>query len=186
MHSHGCFPVEQNVGSATMSAGGRSVSNLLNYPNNELSPQAEEIQEWIDNGILTGPGVEAEQMIDLSTLASLGDDTRSLEDQARSYLHANCAYCHQPGGRGGGTMNLRFDAPQGEETYCGVEASIYAGGREGSLLLTPGDPLLSLISRRLSSETGDKMPPLGRRQVDTQAVAIIDAWIASMTTCIQP
>ena len=32
-------------------------------------------------------------------------------DRARSYLHANCAGCHRPGGPGRGDIDLRAETP---------------------------------------------------------------------------
>ncbi|HEY0189974.1 MAG TPA: PQQ-dependent sugar dehydrogenase, partial [Kofleriaceae bacterium] len=48
---------------------------------------------------------------DPSTLPKLVKPTGadgSVEDRSRSYLHANCAHCHRPGGGGQGTMDLRY------------------------------------------------------------------------------
>src|SRR5262249_24741294 len=43
-------------------------------------------------------GFRSEDLAHYARLASPDDPTRSLEERARSYLDANCAHCHRPGG----------------------------------------------------------------------------------------
>ena len=66
---------------------------------------------------------------DLPALAAATDLFKSIEQRARSYLDANCAQCHQPGGPALGTWDARAATPLS-----------LAGLINGSLVVNGGDP----------------------------------------------
>jgi hypothetical protein len=43
-----------------------------------------------------------------------------LESRAKSYLHTNCSFCHQPGGTGLGDADYRYATPFASMKICGV------------------------------------------------------------------
>lgn len=55
--------------------------------------------------------------------------------------------------------------------------------RVDNRLVAPGDPARSIVSLRMHSTTGDRMPQLASYVVDAAGVAVVDAWIAAMTGC---
>jgi hypothetical protein len=57
-------------------------------------------------------------------------------------------------------------------------------GITGAQLLTPGDPLKSIISVRAHALDINRMPPLGTAVVDTDGTGVIDAWISQADVCV--
>jgi glucose/arabinose dehydrogenase len=101
----------------------------------------------------------------------------TIEHLARSYLHANCAFCH----RGGeGKMDLRIGTPLRSTMTCDVPGSSPAGGRAR---IAPREPGESQIVRAMQATGDGRMPPLGTSVPDTVAIQIVSLWISSITTC---
>jgi hypothetical protein len=56
-------------------------------------------------------------------------------------------------------------------------------GITGAMLIVPGSPSTSIVSRRMHSLNSFRMPPLGTVLEDTAGTALIDQWITSITAC---
>jgi hypothetical protein len=106
--------------------------------------------------------------------------------RARGYLQANCAHCHAPGGPTEASMDLRYAAADGDMNVCGVPPSLSDLGIAGALLLAPGDPQHSILSRRMHALDDDRMPPLATFIVDPVGTQVIDDWITSVMSCSGP
>jgi hypothetical protein len=107
------------------------------------------------------------------------------EDRARSYLHANCAYCHRPDGDFA-AMDLRFDTPLAKMGACGVAPMKSDLGVTGALVLTQGAPTMLIMWLRMRSPRIDektRMPQLATYVVDDTAVGLVGDWITSIATC---
>jgi uncharacterized repeat protein (TIGR03806 family) len=104
-------------------------------------------------------------------------------DDARAYLHVNCAICHRPAGNGIGAFDLRIDLPLEAMNVCGVRPEL--GDPTGdAALVFPRDPSRSVLRHRMASDDPTwRMPPLGSAIVDEGAVALIDAWIEGIEAC---
>lgn len=108
------------------------------------------------------------------------DGSASLNDRARSYLHANCSHCHRPGGDGG-RSGLDLRAWQEEPARYGVckspvAAGTGAGGR--SFDIVPGHPEDSILPFRMASTDPEiRMPELPSRLPDDFGVDLISEWI---------
>jgi len=111
------------------------------------------------------------------------DITAALDDRARSYLHVNCAFCHQPGGTGGGNLDLRYARTFAETRLCNGMPAAGDLGVAGASILVPGQPERSVLSLRLHAADDKRMPPLASLLPDTEAIETVDAWIRSLTTC---
>jgi hypothetical protein len=113
----------------------------------------------------------------------------SLDVRARSYLHANCSFCHRPDGTFT-SMDLRFATPLAATGTCGAMPAKGDQGVPGALILTPGQSASSVMWLRMTApatttptdDTG-RMPPIASFVVDTQATTLISDWIDSITTC---
>jgi hypothetical protein len=56
-------------------------------------------------------------------------------------------------------------------------------GIAGGLIVTPGDPALSLLSSRIHRRDAWGMPPIGTNLVDEAGAALIDEWIGALSSC---
>ena len=105
--------------------------------------------------------------------------TEPIDRRAKSYLHANCAMCHQPDGPGQGPEDFRFSTA-GEEMGTVMEIPTQGDlGITGAVLLFPGHPEKSIISTRIHSLDLSRMPPLATNIVDKAGAKLIDNWILS-------
>ncbi len=108
-----------------------------------------------------------------------------MDARARSYLHANCSYCHRPsGGAARSTMDLRFTTPFEATKTCNQASAIDDDlGVAGAKLVTPGNPALSILSLRQHATGPKTMPPVGRSLEDPLVGKVIDGWISGLTGC---
>ncbi|MCE9528660.1 MAG: PQQ-dependent sugar dehydrogenase [Planctomycetales bacterium] len=103
----------------------------------------------------------------------------SLEDRARSYLHANCSMCHQPGGNAIVSFYLRRDMPFDKlNTHKGTGIGTF--GMRDAKIIVPSDPYRSVLMYRMSKLGYARMPYIGSRVVDSKGVALIEDWIRSL------
>lgn len=103
----------------------------------------------------------------------------TVEQRARAWLHANCAYCHRPNGSGQGDMDLRVTTPLAQTGLCKAPSE-GTYGLKGARRIAPGNPALSLVSRRIHATGYIRMPPLGTMTVDKDGIAIVDQWIREL------
>ncbi|MDB4942532.1 MAG: hypothetical protein JWP97_2066 [Labilithrix sp.] len=120
--------------------------------------------------------VEPTKMPHLAPLASQA----SLEERARSYLHANCSFCHRENGPTGTLMDLRYGLPLAAVRSCSPSYGLAVADAQ---IAKPGDPEHSAIPLRMALRTGPMMPPAGSNLPDTHAIDVITSWIRGRTTC---
>ncbi|HVR63811.1 MAG TPA: hypothetical protein VMU50_18045 [Polyangia bacterium] len=106
----------------------------------------------------------------------------TLEQRARSYLHANCSFCHRPDALIFYAMDLRYDVPLKSTGTCNVLPDKGDQGVLGASRLTPGDPARSVLWLRVNTQTAvnGRMPQLGSYVIDTDAVLLLSDWIRSI------
>lgn len=112
-------------------------------------------------------------------LSSLTNQSASLEDRSRSYFDANCAQCHQPGGTGI-TFDARYTTPLAYQNVTNYPAAFNLG-YDNACIVKSQDVWRSMIWQRMNTTNNAiKMPPLARNLIDSNAVAVISAWINSL------
>lgn len=117
------------------------------------------------------------------TLYSLDDDTATLEQRARSYLHSNCSGCHRPNAVFA-DMDLRFSTSFADTDTCGVNATVGDLGVSGAQRIAPGNPDASVMLLRMETDDPDeRMPTLGTNVEHEAATALIRSWISSLSGC---
>ncbi|TAL02647.1 MAG: hypothetical protein EPO07_07095, partial [Verrucomicrobia bacterium] len=115
----------------------------------------------------------------LAKMSALSDLSASLEQRSRSYLDANCAQCHRPGGAGI-TFDARYDTALASQNIVGTPASSSLG-IDNAHVVQPKDIWRSVLHVRMNTATNSyKMPPLARTLIDTNAVQVVGDWINSL------
>ena len=108
-------------------------------------------------------------------------DTRhSLDARARSYLHANCAMCHHPGGNAIVSFYLNRDLPF-EQLKTNKGTGIGTFGMRDAKIIAKGDPYRSVLMYRMSKLGYGRMPYIGSGLVDSRGIALIEDWIRSLS-----
>ncbi|MEM9191083.1 MAG: SO2930 family diheme c-type cytochrome [Myxococcota bacterium] len=132
-------------------------------------------------GLFDGPvPTEHQRMVD-----PLGD--APLLDRARSYMDSNCGSCHRPGDLASQSafwLSWEHTGPSEDPTNWGVcKVPTSAGGATcgNTFDIVPGRPEESVfVCRMRTTDPEDRMPPLGRRLLHDEGLALIEEWIAAM------
>jgi putative heme-binding domain-containing protein len=122
----------------------------------------------------------------LSTNSDPGE-VKALDQQARSYLHANCAHCHRFGG-GGGSVVLELDITRPLQQTGILDTRPKQGdfGIADARIVAPGQPGRSVLLYRMAKFGRGRMPHLGSEWPDPSGIELIDAWICSLGNKDQP
>lgn len=116
----------------------------------------------------------------VSTFVNPHDRHGELDVRARSYLHVNCAHCHQFGAGGSVNVDWRFESSL--EDLRAVDTKPVQGtlGLPDARLISPGDPYRSLVYYRMAKQGRGRMPHIGSELVDEAGVKLIGDWIRQM------
>ena len=123
---------------------------------------------------------------DPATLPSIPDPmdaAADLAERARSYLHTNCAQCHQPGGPTPVDVDLRFSTSMANTNACDIVPDAGDLGLNMARIIAPGDASRSVLVERMTLRDSDSMPPLGSNIVDAFGVTLVTDWINGLANC---
>ena len=109
------------------------------------------------------------------------DLTATVEDRTMSYLNANCAMCHQPGGPTNASMDLRWQTPLAGKGLVDALPTNGDLGVPGARIVLPGDPDASVLALRMEALDDNRMPPLATSRVHDEATTLVRSWIASLS-----
>jgi len=114
----------------------------------------------------------------LAAMVPATNEAVSLEYRVRSYLFANCVQCHQPSGAAQALWDARL-------TTSGPQSGVINGalynnqGNTNNRVIAPGSLANSALYQRVANLGVGHMPPLATSVVNTQAVALLAAWITN-------
>jgi hypothetical protein len=121
----------------------------------------------------------------------------TLDQEARSYLSANCGFCHRPDVNDQG-FDLRYSLSLYQTQICNLAQQNGIPGMTNQTYVefAPGNYQASAIWIRMNiavpasdpNEVNDvgRMPSVGSFVVDQQATALVGSWIDSVTSCPGP
>ena len=141
--------------------------------------RGDQLARWTTAGLLTGA-----PLVSQPPPPAWDDLTATVDARARSYLAANCGFCHSAKGEAR-TTGLFLTFAETDATHLGRCKSPIAAGAATSNLsfdIVPGDPDASiLLHRMIATEPSIAMPEIGRSVVHREGVQLVRDWIAGMT-----
>jgi uncharacterized repeat protein (TIGR03806 family) len=139
-----------------------------------------QLAEWSRLEMFERP-VDPMTLANHARLTALKDESASLEDRARSYLDANCANCHLPGGVRG-EFDARITTPLDKAGLIDGKLVNADLGIDGARVVVPGNRAKSMLYLRMTRREQDayNMPPLGSHVVDHDAAEVVGRWIDSL------
>jgi uncharacterized repeat protein (TIGR03806 family) len=152
----------------------RQLNRTLTYP----SGVADNELRTLNHLRLLSPALADAELATLPTLAAGSDTSRSIEDRARSYLDANCAHCHRPGGTVA-YFDARYSTPLAKQEL--IDGPILINeGIDRPHVISPHDIWRSIAYMRADTNGDIRMPPLARETIDVHGMQLLRDWINSM------
>lgn len=113
----------------------------------------------------------------------------SLGRTAMGYLHANCGSCHNPSGNAQFTglffrhsvlSTSEVTAPTFATAVNQMTTGFWLPNEAESFRIKAGEPEKSAVVYRLKATDFDRMPPVGSKFNDQDAIKLIEEWIKTM------
>jgi uncharacterized repeat protein (TIGR03806 family) len=169
-----CLACHNSKTSGVLGVKARQMNHVFTYPSGVTD---NELRTWNHLGLFASKLNEAD-LPQIPTLAAADDTTRSLQDRARSYLDANCAQCHRPGGTVA-YFDARYDTPLEKQELIDGPVLIDQG-IDRPRIISPHDIWRSIAYMRVNTLDDIKMPPIGRETIDRKGVELLQNWITSL------
>lgn len=175
-----CHAVNATVGQAGIQPIGPT-ARFLNHQYTYDDITHNQLERMAQKGMLDGLPANTAQRP--RPVAYADPQTASLEQRARAYLEINCAHCHH--GLGDARQSGLFTTLQASGSSLGLCKQHVAAGSGGANMtydIVPGKPHMSLLVHRMEATSGQAMMPrVGRSLVDAEGVALVKAWISSLS-----
>ncbi|MCZ7645375.1 MAG: PQQ-dependent sugar dehydrogenase [Planctomycetota bacterium] len=152
----------------------RQLNGDFAYPSGILDNQ---LRAWNHAGLFDSALSEA-NIPNLAKLVAVTDTSATLETRVRSYLDANCAQCHRPGGAPA-NFDARFDTPLDSQALINGMVD-NALGIAWAKVVAPSSSARSVARVRMAAVGPSQMPPLARHVPDADALDALAQWIDSL------
>lgn len=169
-----CLTCHTPLAGGVLGVKARQLNRGLAYPSGATANQ---LVAWNQAGLF-GARLGDSELLASPKLANAGDASRTIEDRARSYLDANCAQCHRPGGTVA-YFDARYETPLPAQGLIQGRVLIDEG-IDRAHIVSPHDIWRSILLMRVDTEDTFLMPPLARMTVDAASVRLLREWILSL------
>jgi uncharacterized repeat protein (TIGR03806 family) len=173
-----CLTCHTPASGGVLGVNTRELNDNFKYPNGVTAIQLVALGHL---KIFDG-AFDARKISSYPRLVNLTNMAAALPLRVRSYLDANCAMCHRPGGASV-FFDARFDTPLKKQNLINGPVANQLG-IAGAKIIVPGDTNKSILLRRVSITGENQMPPLARNRVDDRAVAVMAQWIGALRTTL--
>jgi uncharacterized repeat protein (TIGR03806 family) len=173
-----CLECHTSAAGFSLGLETKQLNGELFYPANQRT--ANQLTTLVHIGIFTSPLTSSQKS---ETLYALNNSQASTLQKARSYLHTNCANCHQPNGPTPVNIDLRVTTPLAQMNICNIAPVAGDVGITNARIVAVGDPLKSTLVKRMQVTDAMQMPPLSRSVIDTQGVQVVSDWISGLASC---
>jgi uncharacterized repeat protein (TIGR03806 family) len=170
-----CLQCHTPVANYVLGVNARQLNGDMTYPNGVTDNQLRALNR---TGLFY-PAIDESEIPSIEQLSSVTNPAASYVQRARSYLDANCAQCHQPGGSGP-TFDARYDTPLASQNIINTPAVKGNLGYDNVDIVTPNDVWRSSLYDRMNIVGPSQMPTLARNVIDTNAVQLMADWINSL------
>jgi hypothetical protein len=168
-----CLVCHTPVANYVLGVKTRQLNGSITYPSSGV----------VDNQLRTlnrlgllNPAIDESKISTYAQLVSVTNSSADLTNRFRSYIDANCAQCHRPGGVTHASFDARYDTPLASQGI--VNGSVVTSlGIDNPHVVTPHDIWRSVLYQRASVRTSIQMPPLASNLVDTNAMSMVVAFI---------
>jgi uncharacterized repeat protein (TIGR03806 family) len=141
-----------------------------------------QLSKWIEVGYLENNLPQS-----ISSTVNYNDTTQPLELRVRSYLDINCAHCHQTNSHCD-YRPMRFAY---SETSNLANMGVCVNTQDMadfppalSKIVNPANINRSMLHFRLNTDNESyRMPLIGRTEIHSEGVALIEQWINSLSPC---
>ncbi len=152
-----CLTCHTPVSGGVLGVKTRQLNGDFQYPNGVTDNQ---LRAWNHLGLFDTK-LDENDIPRFARLVAVTDPAAPLELRARSYLDANCAHCHRPGGVEA-FFDARFDTPLAKQALLNGPVANPLG-IPGAKIVVPGNPAKSVLFHRISIVGDLQMPPLGQK-----------------------
>ena len=171
-----CVACHNSSVNYVLGANTRQLNGVLDFDSGVTDNQ---LRTWSHLGMIDSV---PEDLAVLDELVEIDAVAEPLEKRVRSYLDANCAYCHNSNAAPEGTnFVLEYDVPLLGSGLLGALPSQDLGLGALARVIAPRDPKYSTLFHRVAgNEPATRMPPVGRTIVHEEAREALVEWILSL------
>ena len=171
-----CLSCHNSIAGHVLGVNTQQLNGDFSYPESGITDN--QLETWEHLGIFNSPVGDVESLLRNVHLES---STAINQYKVRSYLDANCAFCHRPGG-----VDAAFDGRLRTDFSSQglLNTPVQSAGSHGDFVLLAGDAQHSELWVRDNSIGADAMPPLGKSIVDQAYMNVLTEWIDEMNPSV--